>query len=441
MVLTPAQRIIAADNHRFRVIDCGRRFGKTTLAVEEIKGNTLSDEINARILHKNAGIAYIAPTYQQARDIAWENLKRELGPLIISANESRLELKVMTNLYDPTKYITIILRGWESIETLRGQKFRLIVLDEVALMKYFFMYWEEVLRPTLADVAGHAMFISTPKGFDHFYQLFNLENDPERGRDYKSFHFTTYHNAYPLCGCPSPDPLVCPHIPVDEIEAAKREMTPDRFAQEFMGDFRKMEGLVYKEFDRDRHIFDECPTTSFIQTMLGLDYGFTNPTAMLYIKRDYDNRYWVFAEWYKTQQTNTQIKERAASYQPNLVYPDPEAPEKNKELEAYGLNVQEVVKSKDSVQKGIDQVRDLFKQNRLFIHKSCVNLIAELETYRYPEKRPDHNEQENPVKEKDHAMDALRYAIMMNCPVMTAPNAGPRLITAQTTYNDIYGEL
>ena len=85
MILHQAQNKIASNTNRFRVVCCGRRFGKTTEAVEEIKGKALS---------KPSRIAYIAPTYQQSRDIAWEQLKNELRPIIIQVNESRLELKV-----------------------------------------------------------------------------------------------------------------------------------------------------------------------------------------------------------------------------------------------------------------------------------------------------------------------------------------------------------
>lgn len=59
----------------------------------------------------------------------------------------------------------IILRGWEAVETLRGQSFDFLVLDEVASMRNFWMGWNEVLSPTLTDRAGDALFISTPKGF------------------------------------------------------------------------------------------------------------------------------------------------------------------------------------------------------------------------------------------------------------------------------------
>lgn len=78
-----------------------------------------------------------------------------------------------------------------------------------------------------------------------------------------------------------------------------------------------------------------------------------------------------------------------------------------------GVNVRDVLKTRDSVRNGISLVRELFKQGRLHIHASCTNLIWELETYSYPEKKPDRNPDENPIKENDHAVDALRYPLMM----------------------------
>ena len=67
---------------------------------------------------------------------------------------------------------------------------------------------------------------------------------------------------------------------------------------------------------------------------------------------------------------------------------------------------------------GIDKVRELFKQQRIFINPKCVNLIWELETYSYPERKPDNNEPEKPIKENDHAVDALRYALYSNKPII-----------------------
>lgn len=384
MNLTPAQKQIAKDTTRFRVINCGRRFGKTTLAVEEIKGKALS---------KPSRICYIAPTYQQARDIAWQMLITELKPIILKINESRLEFTVRTVKGGET---IIQLKGWESIETLRGQKFDFLVIDEVAMMRNFWINWEEVIRPTLTDNRGEVMFISTPKGFNHFYDLYNKE---QSDTDYKSFHFSSYDN---------------PYLPKEELDKAKEELTEDRFAQEYMGDFRKTEGLVYKEFSRTLHLYKEEKT--FNQILVGVDFGYTNPAAVVKIGIDYDNTFWVESESYKTQQTDEQIAETVASFKPNIVYPDPEAPEKVQTLRTKGLNVHDVIKGKDSIRTGIDKVRELFKQGRLRINANCVNLIWELETYHYPDRMPGKNEYENPEKENDHLVDALRYALMTYTP-------------------------
>lgn len=311
-------------------------------------------------------------------------------------NESRLELTVKTKDKGTS---LIVLRGWESVETIRGTYNDLLVLDEISSYRNFWANWHEVLRPTLTDRKGKGLFISTPKGFNSFYDLYNKESED---KDFKSFHFTTYDN---------------PYIPKEEIDKAGQELTEDRFAQEYLADFRKTEGLVYKEFDRQRHLFEESNSDKFVEHIAGIDFGFTNPTAVISISRDTDNHYWVRSEWYQTKRTEVQIAEFVASCRFNRVYPDPESPSAIQALNDKGISVSEVVKNKDSIKSGIDRIRELFKQNRLHIHSSCVNLISELETYSYPDKKPDSNEQENPIKEHDHALDALRYAIFMNSQV------------------------
>ncbi len=379
MILTPSQNIIAEDLHRFRVVCCGRRFGKTTEAVEEIKGKSVS---------KPSSISYIAPTYQQSRDIAWEMLKRELRPIITQVNESRLELRVRTIESGES---SITLRGWESIETLRGQKLDFVVIDEVAMMRNFWPSWQEVIRPTLTDTKGEGLFISTPKGFNHFYDLYNLENsDP----DFKSFHFTSYDN---------------PYLPTDEIEKARRELTEDRFAQEYLADFRKTEGLVYKEFDRDKDTYDELPEIKIIYKLIGVDFGYVNPAAVITIYKDDRGLYWVDDEYYKSGKTDAEIAEYVSSIESNKAYPDPENPGGIEELSRRKVNVQEVRKGKDSIKSGIQRIRDLLKQGRIKINKKCVNTIYELETYSYSDKS-----EENPIPENNHALDAIRYVVMMD---------------------------
>lgn len=388
MQLHLAQSQIARDLHRFRVINCGRRGGKTTLAIEEIKGKALAG---------TEGIVYIAPTYQQARDIAWELLKKELAPITININDSRLEIRVKNLKGTESK---IALRGWESIETLRGQAFGFMVIDEVAMMRNFWSNWQEILRPTLTDKRGEVMFISTPKGFNHFYDLYNLES---KDIDFKSFHFTSYDN---------------PFIPKEELDKAREQLTEDRFAQEYLADFRKTEGLVYKVFSREKHIYktnDFNPLAYFA----GVDFGFNNPAAIIPIKKDKDNHYWIPNEWYKTNKTDEEIAEYCASQQFNYVYPDPEAPAAIEAMRRKGVNIREVTKGKDSIKNGITIVTELLKQERLHIHESCINLIWELETYSYPDKKDQRNSDELPIKENDHALDAIRYGLMMQESIRT----------------------
>ena len=379
MQFHPSQATVALNPKRFRVLCCGRRWGKTTLAIDQMKG---------RASIPNSRVAYVAPTYQQSRDIAWEQLRNDCKNAAESINESRLEIRLVNGSQ-------IVLRGWEAIETLRGQHFDMIVLDEVAMMRNFWSNWNEVIRPTLTDTKGEALFISTPKGFNHFYDLYNTQ---DRDTDYQSFHFTSYDNI---------------HLPKEELDKAAKELPEDQYAQEYLADFRKTQGLVYKDFKREQHVYRDEPI-NVIERLVPIDWGYTNPTAIYLILKDTDANYWITNEYYKTGKTTSEIIEYSKSLRGNKYYPDPAEPDRIEEMRRVGLNVREV--SKD-IEAGISAVQELLKTNRVHIHYSCVNLINEFETYRYPDKKPDMNEKETPVKEHDHALDAIRYALYMQQPV------------------------
>lgn len=380
MVLTPAQNQIARDTHRFRIVNCGRRFGKTTLAIEEIKGKALS---------KQTRIAYIAPTYQQARDIAWEMLKHELNPIILNVNESRLELKVRTI---NNKESLIVLRGWEAVETLRGQQFDFLIIDEVASMRNFWTGWQEVLRPTLTDTKGEALFISTPKGFNHFFTLYGKETSDT---DYKSFHFTSYDN---------------PFISKEEIDKAKLELDDNQFAQEYMADFRKVEGLVYNLAD-DLII---PPVDKILKTedrIIGVDWGFRNPAAItvLYFK----DKDWILAdEWKLAGRTTAEIiqvlKNKISEHRVTNVYPDPAEPDRLEECRRAGISVMEANKD---IKAGVSMIQNLIKEKRLKVCNNCIYTIEEFNTYQYPEGVDGKPFKDVPEKLNDHLMDSLRYAI------------------------------
>lgn len=380
MVLTPTQNKIAECKARFRVICCGRRFGKTTLAIEEIK---------VKGLVKANRICYIAPTYQQARDIAWEMLKKELQPIALNINESRLEIKIRT-LNNEESLIT--LRGWESIETLRGQSYDLLVIDEVASMRNFWIGWHEVLRATLTDRKGEVMFISTPKGFNHFYTLYHLsDTDP----DYASFHFTSYDN---------------PFLDTSELDKAKKELDDNQFAQEYLADFRKVEGLVYKLPDED--IIGPVETNfKTDKRIMGVDWGFRNPAA-IWIGYLRDKIWYTVDEWKVAGRTTEEIiqviKNKLKEHVIYHVYPDPAEPDRIEECRRAGIPVYEACKD---IEGGVSYIQNLIHQHRFKVANNCKYFLEEINTYQYPEGKDGKPLKDVPEKLNDHLMDCMRYAI------------------------------
>ena len=396
-----AQATIAADTHRFRVARCGRRFGKSWLAAYEMYAIALSTD--------KARVVYYGPTRDDARDIMWRILKEVCAQSIVGdPNESRLEMNIK-NLHGGTSLI--VLYGWEALQDRGkgvGVKNNFAVLDEVSKYTNFKYGWEEILRPTLMDTQGGALFISTTNGFNHFYELCNKEL---KDTDYKTFHFTSYDN---------------PHIKVEEIDKMKSEMSEERAAQEIFAEFRKKEGLVYKEFSRDKHVTDEYPT-NVTETLGGVDFGFSHPAAVITIKKDYEWNYWVTAEWLQAGRTETEICEYTNMQRFNKVFPDPENASGTETLRRLGVNVRDVYKGKGSIISGVNMIHELLRQNRLKIHKSCIHTIEAFEMYSYKENRKGNTQA--PDELPDHAfsdmLDALRYVILTdsNSVSSTAPKA------------------
>jgi predicted phage terminase large subunit-like protein len=220
--LHPKQLEVFNDQHRFKVIAAGRRFGKSRLAAWTLLIEALKS--------KEKDVFYVAPTFQQAKDIMWGMLK-ELGHEVISAAHENTAVLTLVNGRK------IYLKGSDRPDTLRGVGLAYVVLDEYADMKA--NVWEQIIRPALADVQGGAMFIGTPKGRNHFYEIFKL-GESGRNEEWTAFHYTSYDN---------------PLIPKKEIEAAKESMSSFAFRQEFMSSFEAASRDLFKpewvEFDEE----------------------------------------------------------------------------------------------------------------------------------------------------------------------------------------------
>lgn len=387
----PKQLEIANHPARFKVVRCGRRWGKTTYTI-----NYLTEEA---LLNANGLYFYIGPTYRQAKMIAWEMLiniitKRVPKELIRKVNESELYVLFANGS-------KIAIKGADNPDSLRGVGLNGAVLDEYADMRPD--VFSKIIRPALADKQGWAVFIGTPKGFNHFYDLYvKAESRP----NWAVFHFRSKDN---------------PLLPPQEIEEARLESDEDEFAQEWEAEFRRMKGLVFKDFDRELHTYDKLPDVQIIERIAGVDFGHTNPAAIPVIYKDFDNNYFVEAEWYERNKTDAEIVERAVNLQDvhkiGAFYPDPENAGIIKQLRDAGLPCHEVDKGSGSVKRGISRIVALFRSGKLKINKNCTNLIWEIERYHYPTKVSDvYNPSELPVKKDDHAIDALRYALVTNLP-------------------------
>ena len=212
--LLPWQQEVWGDTTRFKIVAAGRRTGKSRLAAWLLIVNAL-----------DAGkghVFYVAPTQGQARDIMWQTLLELGNPVIVSSHINNLQIKLINGA-------TISLKGADRPETMRGVSLKFLVMDEYADMKP--EVFEQILRPALADQKGNALFIGTPMGRNHFYELYQyaeLDDDPT----YKAWHFTSYDN---------------PLLDEDEINVAKKSMSSYAFRQEFMASFEARGSEMFKE--------------------------------------------------------------------------------------------------------------------------------------------------------------------------------------------------
>jgi len=213
--LLPWQQEVFKDTTRFKVVAAGRRCGKSRMAAVTLL-------IEGLKCPQGSAVLYVSPTMGQSRQIIWD-LLLDLGREVIqNSHVNNLDITLINGA-------RIYVRGADRPDTLRGVSLTYAVLDEVADIKP--EAWEQVIRASLSDKRGRALFIGTPKGRNWFYDTFKLgesEDDP----DWKSWHFTTADN---------------PLIDQAEIESAKKTLSTFAFKQEYMASFTNAGSDIFKE--------------------------------------------------------------------------------------------------------------------------------------------------------------------------------------------------
>ena len=248
----------ALDVHRFGVLCLHRRAGKTVLAIQElIKRVLLCDK-------PNAYGAYICPTYKQAKMVAWTMLKDSMSAIPgVAFNEVELR----ADLQDKR----IQLLGAESYDRLRGIFLDFVVLDEYALMPS--AAWGTVIRPALADRQGRALFISTPRGHNAFYELYReAEEMPDWYTRRLKYTDTNIIDAA-------------------EIEAMRKEMSAAEFEQEMNCSWQAaIRGAYYGEemtLAEDEGRVTRVPYDKTLPVITSWDLGVNDATVIWFWQLGY----------------------------------------------------------------------------------------------------------------------------------------------------------
>jgi len=392
MPLTNPQKNVIKDDSRFRVLITGRRFGKTFVAINEIAKF-------ASIPNKK--VWYVAPSYRQAKAICWGVLKEKMiyHKWVKSINHSDLTLTLKNNSQ-------ITLRGSDNESSLRGVGLNFLILDEFQDINK--TAWYEVLRPTLSDTEGHALFCGTPRGFGNWsYDLYKMG---ENNKDWKSFQYTTLEGE---------------QVSEDEIEQAKQDLDLRTFQQEYEATFVNYSGMIYYNFSRDKNIIEKYNKNTGV-LHIGLDFNVDPMSAVVCIIEN-DRIFVVDEVQIYSSNTNEMCDEIKTRYKNKqiVVYPDPSA--RQRKTSAGGLTDLAILKNngfdvrcrstaplvRDRINAVNSKLKNVNGKNSLFIVKFCKNAIKSIERQIYKEGT------HIPDKDSgyDHMNDALGYLVEYNFPL------------------------
>jgi len=392
MALTKPQKKVITNEARFRVLVTGRRFGKTFLAINEL----------AKFASKpNQRVWYVAPTYRQAKAICWNVLKEKMiyHKWVKNINHSDLTITLKNNS-------TITLRGSDNEQSLRGVGLNFLCIDEFADVNQD--AWFEVLRPTLSDTKGHALFCGSPRGFGNWsYELFK---QGETNKEWASFKYTTIEGG---------------NVDEDEVEQAKQDLDIRTFQQEYEATFVNYSGMIYYNFSRESNIIEKYEKDTAV-LHIGLDFNVDPMSAVVCV---IVNEKIIVVDEIQIYSSNTQemcdeIKNRYKNKQ-IVVYPDPSA--RQRKTSAGGFTDLSILKNagfdvkckntapliRDRINAVNAKLKNVNGKNSLFIVKSCKNVIKSIERQIYKEGT------HVPDKDSgyDHMNDALGYLIEFNFPL------------------------
>jgi PBSX family phage terminase large subunit len=344
-------------------------------------GKSFAGAVKAITRLTRPGLGLVAaPTYSMLRDATQRTLFALMERVGIEYDFRKGEnaLTVLRSGHE------IIFRSLDDAEKVRGPNLDWAWVDEASLVER--MAWSIVKGRVRVGAAPQAWATFTPKGRNWCWEEWERDADV----DHPLYRARTDEN---------------PELPPGF--AAALGYTGNFAAQELGGEFVAFEGVVYPMFSRPIHVRRvDCDGW---RSILGVDIGTRNPTAILTVRGEPERRH-VEREVYRPGMSSEEIvaaiEQEADRTTPEKIFLDPSAAAYIETLQRHGYPAEKAV---NEVKFGIGEVSSaLAAADGLTIDPSCVNLIAELESYHYPANKTD---SDAPVKEFDHACDALRYAI------------------------------
>ena len=325
-----------------------------------------------------------APTYPMLRDATQRTVLDLLQRTNIRYEHNKSENRVII----PATGHEILFRSLDNPDTVRGPNLHWAWIDEASL----------VTKEASNVVNGRVRVGSNPQVWKTFTPKGRNWCWEEYERDATGDETDPMHPLYPVKTTENPE------LPADFAHSLGYT---GRFAdQELGGEFVAFEGVVYPAFNRSEHV--RTINTEGWSTHFGVDVGTRNPTAILTAKLASDGRVHIEREYYRRGMSSDEITDAIAiaaeAAKPETVWADPSA---NDYILSWRARDIPARKANNDVSFGISVVTTAL-DNGLTVDPSCVNLIAEFETYHYPANR---QESDKPVKEADHALDALRYLL------------------------------
>lgn len=406
---------------RHRVNAAGRRFGKSQVGGHELLPEAFRARLNQAMLEE-MGIRMefwiVGPNYTDAEKEfrVFYNDCRKLkmpfdrpgtyndvrgGDMQISLWEGRFLLQAKSGAHP---------------ESLVGEGLHGVVMAEAAKTKP--SVWSKYVRPTLSDFSGWSLWNSTPEGRNHFYDRYQDGQDPKKP-EWESWRQPSWMNTF-----------VFPNGRQDkEIEAMRLDLGDLLFKQEVECSFSEYVGRVYYAWDEEYHVRDLTMEPTW-PIYLAADWGFTNPTVLLWIQVGPFGEIRVLAEYYQRGRTESEVVQdvltdpvlAALSRAATRLYPDPEDPGAARTL-ADGLKLQIMGGTGGPLKDRITLIRRALEVPEhlrhldddhperlpgMLVDRRCSNLIREMDAYRYPDRKEDGSQvNENPLKKDDHAPEAL----------------------------------